>query len=926
MFGLDGSSVGEEDTVVWIMRSNEFPDSLTGVGQIDYFHGCVGGTPIAQMQMMDGEGFYSTEMFSATNGHVARCITRLHRLLRERWAREVEAARVRVVVRLQALWRGRRARITAATRVGIVVRLQRWWRGQREQRDSLQNQILLDRAEADSRESEEPPCELFTEDGCDLAILDMSGQPTEIVFVRPETKVKEVKLLLERACGIPSRHQRYQWSDHSGGGDDAGMLPGEPLILGDSETMGKLGNPPALWMLIDVKRSDQLPFRRPRDDGLCELELMNNGMMCGRDGSIIYANSLVWIMRSPTEVNTLDPNRWPDFSTGLKRVGYFHSDEFEEPFAAMMTLREESFSSHEMVSAMNGHVVKSVGKLQALWRERQVRVKLVTRLQGLWRRYLQRRQTFEDEALPNKRVPCPKFVHKPSVASWYGVRRSPSGIQTQSIGNATVTQWEYDWGGIFGQQRGSGASSSGSKGEVPSPVNWQMKDMGNLGWRMLYLKFTRTHLNEFSYGAESTDDELGGDSSINPAKYKWEILIEYAMTGTEICRFRAEDNDTIRQVKEDIVERKSRMPFSEGFGTEDFLLMTPKSVYAADRRTFLSNETTVGLLGKSLDAGIPGSNRIVPKLYKWWDFMTEGGTRADTLARETTMKGEHPDRYNRMFDTVSDDNGNRFQPRKLYPEKSPDDAEAVATEARRQSRLEEIAASRPVTGLSGRCRGTNDRPSPNTSDEERPLYDMGLNSFEYRKRSRAKMFHANRRYWRSVIDANQRTHRTLLREEGSDISPNAPFFERGFQNGPGLPAQQHGDWTMDGPQTWSNKIACNPYVIGTCSNCARAYGDITMNSRTNCYIWQGQMCMKCSNEESDRMEDDEKIIVPADETVCRGCRGLSRPVQHSNSRSQPGSGSRDPPPDNGGSGDNGGANDGEDNERATGNDSPEASA
>lgn len=377
VFGLDGSFI-DEDAMVWVVRSDEFPDAVTGVRQIDYFHGCIEGTPIAQMQMMDGEDFYSTEMFSATNGHVARCITKLQRSWRERRAREIAAARVRIVVRLQTLWRGRRAREIAAAKVRIVMKLQRLWREQRERRNPQQSQIMLDEVvpilmekfgttlttgaqndsidmhaevyrrrqvmgqgqdaheetEAEDMESREPLFELFPEDGYELTIIKMCGKPIQVVDVRPDTEIREVKLLLEHASGIPSGHQRYLWVYDEDGDEYAGVLPGEPVVLDESVTMGKLGNPPVLVMIIDVKRCGKLPFRRPCDDGLCERELMDYGIMCGLDGSSIHNKSLVWVVRS---------NWWADSSTGMKRIDYFHSDEDGVPIASMLTRREEDF-------------------------------------------------------------------------------------------------------------------------------------------------------------------------------------------------------------------------------------------------------------------------------------------------------------------------------------------------------------------------------------------------------------------------------------------------------------------------------------------------------------------------------------------------------------------------------------------------------
>ena len=191
-------------------------------------------------------------------------------------------------------------------------------------------------------ESPETFFELFPEDGYELTVLKMCGEPSEVVDVRPDTEIREVKRLLGNATGIPSEHQRYLWFS---------------IILGELVTMRELGNPTILELMIDVIRSCKLPFRRPSDNGLCENELMYcRRIVCGMDGSFLHKRSMVWVVRTKC---------WPDASTGLKRIDYFHSNDNGELFASMMirSFRGETFGTNEIFSAENGHVLRCVIKI-----------------------------------------------------------------------------------------------------------------------------------------------------------------------------------------------------------------------------------------------------------------------------------------------------------------------------------------------------------------------------------------------------------------------------------------------------------------------------------------------------------------------------------------------------------------------------------
>ena len=136
----------------------------------------------------------------------------------------------------------------------------------------------------------------------------------------------------------------------------------------------------------------------------------------------------------------------------------------------------------------------------------------------------------------------------------------------------------------------------------------------------------------------------------------------------------------------------------------NLFLMSPKAVYPADRRTFLSEDTTVGLLGRSLDTVVPGSNNIVLKLYIWWGAMSHG-PRHTTLVHEYGLTMQDMKNFKLHFDVSSDEDGNGFKFRTLMPELSTEDAKTAEKEALLKARLEEIAVSRPGWGrTTGRAR------------------------------------------------------------------------------------------------------------------------------------------------------------------------------------------------------------------------------
>ena len=203
------------------------------------------------------------------------------------------------------------------------------------------------------------------------------------------------------------------------------------------------------------------------------------------------------------------------------------------------------------------------------------------------------------------------------------------------------------------------------------------------------------------------------------------------------------------------------------------------------------------------------------------------------------------------------------------PDLSTEDAQTAEKEELLQERLLEIAVARPG-------RGRNKRPSPPTSGEDRPAYERTLGMWQSHKLRKKGTFHYDRDQWKAKVGKNQATHRQLILPEGSDINPNAAFGNRGFQIGPGLPTQQHGDVTEGGPQTLSNKISCNPFTVGECANCHCEYGDITGNARMECVYCQNQMCMNCQNEDGAELADAGQITDVA-YTPCRGCR-RPRPV------------------------------------------------
>ena len=70
----------------WVLLVRDPPYSLVPFPpiQIDYWHGCIGGWPVAQMANAEESNYFCCELISAEYGPIARRIRAVQRLWRGR--------------------------------------------------------------------------------------------------------------------------------------------------------------------------------------------------------------------------------------------------------------------------------------------------------------------------------------------------------------------------------------------------------------------------------------------------------------------------------------------------------------------------------------------------------------------------------------------------------------------------------------------------------------------------------------------------------------------------------------------------------------------------------------------------------------------------------------------------------------------------
>ena len=120
-----------------------------------------------------------------------------------------------------------------------------------------------------------------------------------------KTTVKHLKEVVEDMYGISGKHQLRLWVGQDCDGCTA-IVQGFPrssnIPLLNATTIRRLNRIPVLWVTVHTRVFGQLPYRRPRDDGVSELELLYRDIHCGVDGSIIQGRTTVWISPSTSHV------------------------------------------------------------------------------------------------------------------------------------------------------------------------------------------------------------------------------------------------------------------------------------------------------------------------------------------------------------------------------------------------------------------------------------------------------------------------------------------------------------------------------------------------------------------------------------------------------------------------------------------------